>query len=112
MDARCQDCDNQFTLNKRGPRKRFCGSIQEKTGCVYKRWRASITKSNQNRRFYQVKVIRTHYQYKQELHNRIRSLWNARDGRTSVWVADQAEITLEECNFYVEKICRAIDYDK
>lgn len=112
MEAKCQDCDTLFELNERGPRKRFCGNILEKTGCVYKRWRASIARSNQNRigQAKQPRVERKRYQYNQDLHELISRLWRERAGRTSAWVAEEAMISLEECNWYVEKICRAIDY--
>lgn len=112
MEAKCQDCDNQFELNERGPRKRFCGSIQEKTGCVYKRWRASIARSNHNRLTIAPKQReeKKRYHFQSDKHELIERMWRKREGRTSQWVAEETGIPLEEVNWYVEKICRAIDY--
>ena len=112
MEAKCQDCDNIFELNERGPRKRFCGSIQEKSGCVYRRWRASIARSNQNRiaSTPRVKVERIRYAYQPELCERITIAWRNRNGKNSGQIAIELGIPLPECNWYLEKICRAIDY--
>lgn len=112
MEAKCQDCDTLFELNERGPRKRFCGNIHEKTGCVYKRWRASIARSNQNRiaTASQPKVERIRYHYQQDTYEIIAIAWRNRNGKNSGQIAIELGIPLPECNWYLEKICRAIDY--
>jgi hypothetical protein len=111
MEGRCQICNKPILIKRIGARKKYCGSMIEKTGCVYEKWKQSLVSANLRRkeRANEPKEeSREEYKIEIDLMETISEMWRQRDGRSSEWVADTLGIPLAKVNFYIVKLTREV----